>query len=185
MEDAKTIVKRIEQASASELGQILEAVNRQAFQEMDWNIYSVRAAYTDVISRIIYAWNQCNQYLEYGNERMEEYDCVTGEQSVLDVRQALSNLKIAKDFFENPPVVENPNKEGLSVDVSTIDWSKPVFTAAEVKTLLGVSDSTLSRWLTGGWISYSQVHGSDKRFIQAEHLKAFLNNEKIFYPSTK
>ena len=185
MEQAKTITKRIKHASADELGQILEAVNRQAFQENDWNVYSVKAAYSDVISRIVYALNQCNLYLEYGNERMEEYDCMTGEQSVLDVRQALTNLRIAKGFFENPPVVENPNKEGLSIDVNKIDWSKPVFTAAEVKTLLGVSDSTLSRWLTGGWISYTQVHGSDKRFIQAEHLKEFLNNEKIFYPRTK
>ena len=185
MKQAKIITKRIQYASAGELGQILEAVNRQAFQENDWNVYSVKAAYSDVISRIVFAWSQCNQYLEYGNERMEEYDCMTGVQSVLDVRQALTNLKIAKEFFENPPLVENPNKEGQSIDISKIDWSKPVFTATEVKTLLGISDSTLSRWLTGGWLSYTQVHGSDKRFIQAEHLRAFLNNDKIFYPSTK
>ena len=74
---------------------------------------------------------------------------------------------------------------GINIDKSKIDWSKPVYTAEEVKTLLGVSDTTFRRWLNGGWIPYTQMDGSDKKFIQKEHLLAFLNNEKIFYPSAK
>lgn len=122
-------------------------------------------------------------YLDFGNETMDVHDCQTGEQRVLNVRQALTNLKISKDFFENPPVVDNPNSEGVTVQA--ISWDKPVYTADEIKALLKVSDSTFRRWMSGGWISYTQMDGSDKKFIKKEDLLAFLNNPKIFYPSNK
>lgn len=185
MEPTRIIVNQIQYASAKELGRILDEYNKESFQEYEWDAISVRASYSELISMIEYAYSQCKMYLDYGNETMDVTDCRTGEQSVLNVRQALTNLKIAKDFFDNPPVVENPNKERLAFDVNKIDWDKPVYTATELKTLLGLSDSTLSRWLTGGWIPYTQVDGSDKRFIQKEHLLAFLNNPKIFYPNSK
>lgn len=75
--------------------------------------------------------------------------------------------------------------DGVTLDVSKIDWEKPVYTADEVKKLLGVSDTTFRRWMNAGWITYSQMDGSDKRFIQREHLMEFLNNPKVLYPSTK
>ena len=92
-------------------------------------------------------------YLDYGNETKDVEGCITGEQSVLHARQAITNLQIAKEFFENPPIVEKPNKEGLTVDIEAIDWSKPVYSADEVKTMLKVCDSTFRRWMNGGWIS--------------------------------
>lgn len=186
MEQENTLIKRIQYASARELGGILEDYNRTTFQEYDWNIVSVKASYSSIISRIDDSWHQCKEYLDYGNETMNVYDCKTGEQALLHVRQALSNLYAAKEFFSNPPAVENPNIEGVIVEDDKIaSLDKPVYTADEVKSLLGVSDSTFRRWLNGGWISYTQVEGSDKRFIQKEHLLAFLNNPKIFYPSSK
>ena len=185
MEQENTLIKRIQYASARELGGILEDYNRAAFQEYEWNAISVRASYSSIITRIEDSWHQCKEYLDYGNETMDVYDCKTGEQTVLHVRQALSNLYVAKEFFSNPPAVENPNIEGVSIDTDAIDWSKPVYTVDEVKTLLGLSDSTFRRWMNGGWIPYTQMEGSDKRFIQKEHLLAFLNNPKIFYPSSK
>ena len=74
---------------------------------------------------------------------------------------------------------DNPKSE------STIEWNKPVYTSDEVKSLLNISDNTFRRWVNGGWISYCQMEGSDKKFIQREHLLKFLNNPKIFYPSSK
>lgn len=104
---------------------------------------------------------------------------------VYDTMQAITNLKIAYDFFSNPPIVENPNSECLKLDAEDIDWGKPVYTADEVKTLLHISDNTFRKWVNGGWIAYSQMDGSDKKFIRREHLLEFLNNPKIFYPSSK
>lgn len=81
--------------------------------------------------------------------------------------------------------VDEPMGGGITADISKIDWDKPVYTADEVKKLLGVSDTTFRRLINGGWIAYSQVDGSDKKYIQREHIMAFLNNPKIHYPSTK
>ena len=185
MEQASTLITRIQYASAKELGDILDGINREAFQENDWNSLSVKASYSDYLSTVIESWNQCKTYLDYGNETMDVLDCKTGEERILNVRQALTNLRIAKDFFENPPTVENPNSEGISVHTDSMVWDKPVYTADEVKALLNLSDSTFRRWMNGGWIPYTQMEGSDKKFIQKEHLLAFLNNPKIFYPSSK
>ena len=73
----------------------------------------------------------------------------------------------------------------IKIKTKTIDWNKPVYTTEEIKNLLDISDTTLRRWINDGWISYSQIDGSDKKYIQKEHLLAFLNNPKIFYPSSK
>lgn len=80
--------------------------------------------------------------------------------------------------FLNCLLKDNPKSESK-------EWNKPVYTSEEVKTLLNISDNTLRRWVNGGWIPYTQMDGSDKKFIQREHLLNFLNNPKIFYPSSK
>lgn len=81
-------------------------------------------------------------------------------------------------FIGSLPEDDNPKSESKK-------WNKPVYTSDEVKSLLNISDNTFRRWVNGGWISYSQMDGSDKKFIQREHLLNFLNNPKIFYPSSK
>ena len=97
-----------------------------------------------------------------------------------------SALSLEKQGLINPVTgAIKTTVDGIPVDVSKIDWSKPVYTADEVKKLLGVSDTTFRRWMNAGWITYSQMDGSDKRFIQREHLMEFLNNPKVLYPSTK
>ena len=82
-------------------------------------------------------------------------------------------------------LLKDDNTKSESIEVETIEWNKPVYTSDEVKSLLNISDNTFRRWVNGGWISYSQMDGSDKKFIQSEHLLNFLNNPKIFYPSSK
>ena len=181
----QNIVDRIQYASAKELGGILEEYNRKAYQDNDWNPISVKASYSSILSTIDANLNQCKMYADFGHAVINVHDYKTGEDSILHVQQALTNLQLAKEFFANPPSVTNPNTEGITVDASKIDWDKPVFTANEIKTLLGVSDSTFNRWINGGWISYTQMEGSDKKFIKKEDLYAFLNNKKIFYPSSK
>lgn len=81
-------------------------------------------------------------------------------------------------FIGSLPEDDNPKSESKK-------WNKPVYTSDEVKSLLNISDNTFRRWVNGGWISYSQMDGSDKKFVQREHLLNFLNNPKIFYPSSK
>lgn len=187
MEKVDVIVKRIERALPRELGGILNELNNAAYQENDWDSLSVRASYSDILAAIDYQCGQCKQYLDFGNETMDVYDCKTGETYTLNVRQAITNLKLAQEFFTNPPVVENPNSVAKlkMEDVEKIDWSKPVYTADEVKTLLHVSDNTFRKWLNGGWIPYSQMDGSDKKLIEKENLLKFLRNPKIFYPSSQ
>lgn len=180
MESAGRFVYRIEQAKPEELPELLNTRNRESFQEYHWDIIAVKASYAYLIDAISELWRQNNLYLDYGNRTMEKPDGY-----VYDTMQAITNLKIAYDFFSNPPIVENPNSECLKLDVEDIDWGKPVYTADEVKTLLHISDNTFRKWVNGGWIAYSQMDGSDKKFIQREHLLEFLNNPKIFYPSSK
>ena len=180
---ARDIVTQIMYSPAKELGPLLDSINRTAFTDNNWDAISVKASYSDILEEINFQMELCAQFIYYDNKVMSE-ETPSGELTC-NPRQAFDNLNIAKEFFIAPPTVENPNKEGLSAPIDEIDWSKPVFTADEVKKLLGVSGSTLRRWINGGWISYSQMEGSDKKYIQAEHLKAFFNNPKIFYPSTK
>lgn len=72
-------------------------------------------------------------------------------------------------------VIANNYEEG-------IDWTKPLFTAKEVKVLLGIKDNTFRKWIREGYISYTQVPGSSKIYIQKEHLIDFLNDTRFFYP---
>ena len=98
-------------------------------------------------------------------------------------------LRHLKDIYGIEAGVTKPIKDAMKQDNTAvedkIDWDKPVYTADEIKALLDISDSTFTRWLNKGWIAYSQVAGSDKKLIQREDLFAFLNNPKIYYPSTK
>ena len=108
------------------------------------------------------------------------------EAALAAARDCLKSLHVRgfiKPHEEAPSTT--PMVDGITIDMSKIDWSKPVYTADEVKKLLDMSDSTFRRRLNEGWISYTQLPGSDKKYIQREHLQAFLNNLKIFYPSTK
>ena len=179
------IVKSLELATPKELGALLDNINRTAYQENDWSPISVKASYTELMATIDVEWGRVKELLDYGHETSDVHDCSTGEEYTLNNRQAMMNLKLAYDYLNNPPVVENPNSEGISVEDDAIDWSKPVFTEAEVRTMLNVSENTFRRWLKDGWISYTQMAGGDKKFIDKESLMAFLHNPRIFYPSSK
>ena len=116
MEQTKTLVNSIQFAAPKELGRILEDFNMNSFQENDWNAIAVKASYSAVISMIEDSYSQCKMYLDFGNETMDVYDCRTGEQRTLNVKQALTNLRLAREFFNNPPTVEKPNAEVITVD---------------------------------------------------------------------
>lgn len=183
MEPVSAIISRILSASPNELEGVLDSINREVFQNSDWDFLSVKTSYSTILEEIADALSRYERCLHLGKGE-EVLDVRSSVQRIAEARSAKLKLQRAESFFRNPPVLENPNPGGrLSIPV--IDWNKPVYTADEVKALLGVSDSTFRRWLTGGWISYTQMDGSDKKFIQKEHLLAFLNNVKIFYPSTK
>lgn len=178
------LIKKIELSSPEELGSILDDVNRNEFIKNDWDAISVKKSYSYILPMIDYEIEQCLSYIYYGNAIMEVEDSESSSRYVLKPLQALKNLRHSKDFFSNPPIISNPNSESLKINVGNINWDKPVYTTDEVKTLLKVSDNTLRKWLDG-WISYTQIPGSDKKFILKESLLAFLKNPKIFYPSSK
>lgn len=185
MRKTNDILRNITCASPMELSDYLEGLNRETYLENDWKEIAVRASYVNVLEAIDLEWQNVKMAVEVGTYVMNVTDCVTKETYSYDTPQAKVNLELAYKFLKNPPVVENPNSEGISVDVEAIDWDKPVYTAEEVRKLLKVGESTFRKWLYGGWISYSKMNGSDKTFIQKEHLLEFLNNPKIFYPSSK
>ena len=184
MEPVSTIINRILSASPIELEGVLDSINREVFQNSGWDFLSVKTSYSTVLEEIADALSRYERCLHSGNGE-EVIDFRSSVQRIAEARSAIKKLQKAESFFRNPPVVENPNPGGMSVRVDAIDWSKPVYTADEVKTLLRISDSVFRRWVNGGWITYTQMDGSDKKFIQKEHLLAFLNNPKIFYPSSK
>ncbi len=181
MENIKDFIKSIIYATPKELSEILGEVNRRTFQDSEGDERAVRA-YNGTIKVDLQ-----KDYEIFATA--EKYPKPTpsfwnGEMYLVSM-QGKANLEIAYNFVCNPPVVENPNKDGLKVDVEAITLDKPVYTTEEVRTLLGVGESTFRKWINGGWISYTQMNGSDKKFIQKEHLLEFLNNPKIFYPSSK
>lgn len=185
MEPVATIITRIQSATPLDLDAVLETINWQAFQENGWNLLSVKESYTVLLAGIDDALSQYQKCRDSGKDNGDVRDFRAEVQRLSERQSAVAKLQRARLFFQNPPVVENPNPKGLPVHVDAIDWSKPVYTANEVKILFGLSDSSFRRWLNSGWIAYTQMDGSDKKFFQREHLLAFLNNPKIHYPSTK
>ena len=176
MESITTLVHKIEAATPKELGEVLEALNREVHSENDWNSISVKAAYINLLSAIDTEIGNFSTYLAFGNDTMEYEDCSTGEQLTFNVRQALGNLNIAKEYFQNPPVLTNPK----SIDVNSINWNnREVFTADEAMAILNIGTTTYKRWVDGGWLSETQVEGSNKRYVQKKDIIDFINNPKI------
>ncbi|MBR5907630.1 MAG: helix-turn-helix domain-containing protein [Bacteroidales bacterium] len=73
----------------------------------------------------------------------------------------------------------------MVADGSESNLWKPVYTANDVKKLLDIGDNTFRRWIRNGLISYSQVPGSSKIYIQHQHLLDFLNDKTNFYPKVE
>ena len=182
MEQVKTLLLKIELASPKELGGILESVNRSVHSENDWNAISVKATYISLLSTIDVELGNFNTYLSFGNETMDYMDCATGEEHTFNVRQALGNLTIAKEFFTNPPVLVNPK----DVDVNSINWNnREIFTADEAMAILNIGETTYKRWVNDGWLSETQMEGSNKRWVLKENIINFIKNSKIYKESWK
>ena len=105
----KSIVFQILAASPKELGVLVDVVNKEVYANNDYNTISVKATYSTLIERIDRYIDNNNQYLAYGNEIMELAD--TGVCFTYNVRQAISNLKIARESFLNPIVITPPVQE--------------------------------------------------------------------------
>ena len=163
-------------ATPKELGEILDSTNREVYCENDWNAIAVKATYASLLSVIDTEIGNFNTYLSFGNEIMNYEDCSTGERLTFNVRQVLSNLTLAKEFLSNPPVQTNPK----DIDVNSINWNgREIFFPEEVQSILKIGATTYKRWVDDGWLSETQMEGSNKRYVQKEDIIAFLNNEKI------
>lgn len=104
--DNKNIINRLLVATPKELGVLIDGVNRETFAKNDWNLFAVKAAYSSLISNVDAELANCSTYLSFGNELMEVVNCTTGESMRFNVRQAITNLTIAKDAFQSPQVLE-------------------------------------------------------------------------------
>ncbi|MBO5276734.1 MAG: hypothetical protein J6J10_06065 [Alistipes sp.] len=102
----RSIVYQILVASPKELGVLVDEVNKKVYADNDYNTISVKATYSTLLEWIDSYIAENNQYLAYGNEIMELAD--TGVCFTYNVRQALSNLKIVREAFSNPIVINPP-----------------------------------------------------------------------------
>ena len=113
---------------------------------------------------------------------MDYVDCLTGEECTFNVRQVIGNLIISKEFFANPPVLTNPKE----IDVNSINWNnREIFTADEAMAILNIGETTYKRWVNDGWLSESQMTGSNKRWVLKENIINFIKNSKIYKESWK
>ena len=171
MGNISTIIDAIKNAEPNELGKLLNKINQNTFIENEWNEALVNAFYNEVISAI--------------NISMLGFIKNINGNKHSDKAKMQANLKSAKDYFSNAPILTNPNEENLSSEVLRsilCNSYKPVYTFDEVKEMFNISSSTLNRWLKDGWIAYTQMDGGKKKFIKHEDLMDFLNDPRIFYP---
>lgn len=104
------IISMIVVATPLELGTLVDRINRKVFAENNYNDIAVRATYAPLIEAIDMAIAENTQYLSFGHENMES--CESGDSYVYNVRQAIANLKVAKEVFSNPPL---PSQEQVDV----------------------------------------------------------------------
>lgn len=104
------IIDVIVLATPLELGTLVDRINRKVFSESNYNDIAVRATYAPLIEAIDMAIAENTQYLSFGHENMES--CESGGSYVYNVRQAIANLKVAKEVFFNPPL---PSQEQVDV----------------------------------------------------------------------
>ncbi|MBQ3070702.1 MAG: hypothetical protein IJD12_03325 [Tidjanibacter sp.] len=104
------IIDVIVLATPLELGTLVDRINRKVFSESNYNDIAVRATYAPLIEAIDRAIAENTQYLSFGHENMESRE--SGGSYVYNVRQAIANLKVAKEVFSNPPL---PSQEQVDV----------------------------------------------------------------------
>ena len=104
------IISMIVVATPLELGTLVDRINRKVFSENNYNDIAVRATYAPLIEAIDMAIAENTRYLSFGHENMES--CESGGSYVYNVRQAIANLKVAKEVFSNPT---KPSQEQVDV----------------------------------------------------------------------
>ena len=73
--------------------------------------------------------------------------------------------------------------------VSDRDWNnREIFTAEETMVILSLGETTYKRWVNDGWLSETQMMGSNKRYVQKKDIIDFLkiyNVKPVFDKSYK
>lgn len=104
------IIDMLVLATPMELGVLVDRINRKVFSESNSNDIAVRATYAPLIEAIDMAIAENTQYLSFGHENMKS--CKSDGSYVYNVRQAIANLKVAKEVFSNPT---KPSQEQVDV----------------------------------------------------------------------
>ena len=102
----RDIINKLLVATPIELAELLDNINLGTFAKNKWRLIAVRASYASLIAIINDEISNCNTYLSYGNLTMDYMDCTTGESFSYDLKQAITNLNLAKEYFQNPPILE-------------------------------------------------------------------------------
>ena len=178
--DNKLFIRKVLTASPKELSSVLQQHQEETLKENGGDVIAVKAIYNLLIQDIDSKRKECQICINFGNYTPFEWDEKEHKEYRYDVYQGIANLDTAREFLNN-----NPATQEIKVDVDKIDWSKPVFTADEVRTMLNVSPNTLRKWIDDGWMAHTRMDGSNKVLISREDLKDFLNNNKIYYPRSK
>ena len=76
MESITTLVLKIEAATPKELGEVLDALNREVHSENGWNSISVKAAYVNLLSAVDAEIGNFSSFLAFGNEFMDYEECL-------------------------------------------------------------------------------------------------------------
>lgn len=102
----RDIINRLLVATPTELVELLDHINLDTFTKNKWRFIAVKASYASLIATIDDELSNCNTYLSFGNFMMDYVDCQTGESFSYDLKQAISNLILAREFLQNPPILE-------------------------------------------------------------------------------
>lgn len=102
----RDIINKLLVATPIELAELLDNINLGTFAKNKWRLIAIRASYASLIAIINDEISNCNTYLSYGNLTMDYMDCTTGESFSYDLKQAITNLNLAKEYFQNPPILE-------------------------------------------------------------------------------
>lgn len=184
--DNKLFIRKVLTASPKELSEVLQQHHEETLKESGGDVIAVKAKYKLLIQDIDSKRKECQIYINFGNYTPFEWDEEEHKEYRYDVYQGIANLDTAREFLDNNPVIDKPNTtQEIKVDIDKIDWSKPVFTAEEVRTMLNVSPNTFRKWIDDGWMAHTRMDGSNKVLISREDLEDFLKNNKIYYPRSK
>lgn len=166
MKSMKAFVAKIKLASSEELPKVL-----QDFASRQSGVVTNKVFVEKLINTLTTELSQYQDMLYFGNAIVQEFDNDTKVKFEFNTETVLTNIKVTLDFLKriNNEHIQEPK----------INWEKPVYTFDEVLNMLNITRNTLLKYINDGYLAFSQVPNSDKRFFSKEDLTSFLNHPDV------